>query len=330
MCGIYMIKNSINGKVYIGQSADIKKRWIKHKTALNSNKHVNRHLQGAWNKYGANAFDFYIVEECLESELNSKEKYYIKFYDSYKTGYNLNLGGDGICGFKHTKDQILKMRRIQSPLVVLQFDFDFNLIGRYEGGISHASKELGFSKDCIERCCKHAGKQIFYKNSYWVYEDEYLNENFTWEKYLKQIPCCLVQKQKNIKEKKKICQYTKERFLVKIWNSFSEIEDAGYTKNQVNTICNKRRGKKTHKGYIWTYEDYDWEDGYFDNLDDSYAQSIESKRKKIKQINDNNECVHIYNSLIEAANAMNLKTSSCIIRAAKTHKKSAGFFWEYV
>ena len=205
-----------------------------------------------------------------------------------------------------------------------------NLLHRYEGGVSHAGKKMGYSKDCIERCCMHKGRQIFYKNSYWVYEDEYLHKDFTWEKYLKQISCCLVQKRKDVKENKKICQYTKDRKLVKIWNSFSDIEKEGYTRNQVNTICNKRRGKKTHKGYIWTYEDYDWKDGYFDNLEDSYAQSIESKRKKVKQINDNNECVHIYNSLVEAASAMNLKKSSCITRAAKNHKKSAGFFWEYV
>ena len=329
MCGIYMIKNNINGKMYIGQSKNINTRWIKHKTELNANRHANRHLQGSWNKYGSDSFSFLILEECLEDELNKKEQYYIEFYDSFNTGYNLDKGGNGVCGFKHTPEQLLKMRRIQSPLIVLQFDFNFNLVYRFEGGSSHARKEFGYSKDCIDRCCKHEGRQIHYKDSYWVYEDEYLHNDFSWDKYLKQISCVSIKRNKKNKENKKICQYTKNRELIKIWDSFTDIESAGFIRSQVNTICNKRRGKKTHRGYIWTYEDYNWEDGYFDNLEDAYKESIESKRKKIKQLNDNKEGVHIYNSLIEAALAMNLKTTSCIVRAAKNGKKSAGYFWEY-
>lgn len=325
-----MIKNNINEKVYIGQSKDINIRWTKHKTELNANRHANKHLQGSWNKYGSDAFSFLILEECLESELNEKEKYYINFYDSFNKGYNLDKGGNGICGFKHTPEQILKMRKIQNPLIVLQFDFDFNFLNRFEGGSSHAKKELGYSKDCIDRCCMHKGTKIFYKDSYWVYEEEYLDQNFSWEKYLNQIPCKIIKQNKNIKQNKKICQYTKDRKLIKIWNSFTDIENAGFIRNQVNTICNKRRNKKTHRGYIWTYEDYDWKDGYFDNLEDSYSKSIESKRKKIKQLNDKKECIYIYNSLAEATLAMNLKTTSCISRASKTGTKSAGYFWEYV
>ena len=330
MCGIYMIKNNINGKVYIGQSKNIDIRWTKHKTELNANRHANKHLQGAWNKYGCDAFSFLILEECPDCELNKKEQYYIEFYNSFNTGYNLDKGGNGISGFKHTSEQILKMRRIQKPLIVLQFDLNFNLLDRFEGGSCHAGKELGYSKDCIDRCCRHQGRKISYKDSYWVYEDEYLSNNFSWEKYLKQIACVTIERNKKIKENKKICQYTTDRKLIKIWDSFTDIENAGFIRNQVNTICNKRKDKKTHIGNIWTYENYDWKDEYFDNLEDSYSKSIESKRKKIKQLNDNKECIHIYNSLAEATTAMNLKTTSCISRATKTGKKSAGYFWEYV
>ena len=68
MCGIYMIKNQYNDKVYIGQSKDIKHRWSTHKTELNANRHVNRHLQGAWNKDGANMFAFENLEECNQDQ----------------------------------------------------------------------------------------------------------------------------------------------------------------------------------------------------------------------------------------------------------------------
>lgn len=97
ICGIYMIRNILNNKVYIGKSVDIKRRWTNHKTNLDNNIHDNKHLQSSWNKYGKNCFDFSIVEECAESELNNREIYYIQFYRSYNSlyGYNMTFGGEG-------------------------------------------------------------------------------------------------------------------------------------------------------------------------------------------------------------------------------------------
>lgn len=329
MCGIYMINNTVNGKPYIGQAKDIAHRWSTHRVELNAKRHANRHLQGAWNKYGAEAFVFSVLEECEETNLNEREKYYIEQYDAYENGYNMDQGGEGIVGFKHTEEEISKMRRVQNPLVILQFDFDFNLLRRFEGGSSHIRKELGYTKECVDRCCKHQGGQIYYKNSYWVYEKEYQHKDFSWDKYLKQIACCDVKKEKREFTQRRICQYDKQRNLIKIWNSFSEIEDAGYTRNQVNTICNRRKGKKTHKGYIWVYEDYDWSDGYFDNLDDAYAESIAQKRRAIRQIDKNGNCVCTYESVTWAADTMGIGYS-CISRAATHHTMSCGYFWAYV
>lgn len=97
--GIYMIKNIINNKIYIGQSLDILGRWKAHLNCLKNNKHVNKKLQNAWNKYGEFNFIFEIIEECLKEEIYDKEIFYIEKYNSYKTGYNQTLGGDGTYGF---------------------------------------------------------------------------------------------------------------------------------------------------------------------------------------------------------------------------------------
>lgn len=93
MIGIYKIKNLINGKIYIGQSVNIKQRWAEHKANLRNNKHENQYLQNAWNKYREENFDFCVIEECSESILDEKECYYIAYYNSYRNGYNLTLGG---------------------------------------------------------------------------------------------------------------------------------------------------------------------------------------------------------------------------------------------
>ena len=96
ICGIYMIQNKVNGKIYIGQAVDIKDRWKQHKSYLNGGYHVNKHLQRSWNKYGEESFEFSILLECEESQLNTYEQYYIfelMTYDS-RVGYNKNYGGN--------------------------------------------------------------------------------------------------------------------------------------------------------------------------------------------------------------------------------------------
>lgn len=93
MVGIYRIQNNINGKVYIGQSTDIKKRWKSHKRDLQKGEHPNPHLQKAWNLYGEKAFSFDVLEKCRAYKLNELERYYIKQYDSRNPsrGYNIAI-----------------------------------------------------------------------------------------------------------------------------------------------------------------------------------------------------------------------------------------------
>lgn len=103
--GIYKITNQVNGKVYIGQSKNIKDRWRNHKTrAFNdyeSNSCYEYPLYRAIRKYGLENFSFEIIEECLPSELNEREKYWIKYYDSFnlENGYNQTQGGDAVGHF---------------------------------------------------------------------------------------------------------------------------------------------------------------------------------------------------------------------------------------
>lgn len=106
VCGIYKILNLVNGKIYIGQSVDIlNRRWPYHIYCLNSGNHYNKHLQYAWVKYGEKNFEFTIVEECSEDQLDIKEMYYIDLYKSYipEFGYNKTLGGEGGRATEETK-----------------------------------------------------------------------------------------------------------------------------------------------------------------------------------------------------------------------------------
>lgn len=92
-CGIYKITNLINNKVYIGQSINIESRWTHHKNYETNKSHYP--LYCAFKKYGIENFKFEIIELCSIDKLNTQEQYWINFYDSYKNGYNLTIGGQG-------------------------------------------------------------------------------------------------------------------------------------------------------------------------------------------------------------------------------------------
>lgn len=93
--GVYRIKCLINGKVYIGKSNDVKRRWREHKSRLKRNNHENEKLQHDWNKYGEDNFEFKLIENYDNEEFGIElEKKYINEYKScdLNFGYNMTLG----------------------------------------------------------------------------------------------------------------------------------------------------------------------------------------------------------------------------------------------
>lgn len=94
LVGIYKITNTINGKVYIGQSTNLSTRWAVHKSKA-KNGHSNMYISNAINKYGPTLFTYEVIEECSKAELDEKEKYWISYYDSTNRdkGYNQLPGG---------------------------------------------------------------------------------------------------------------------------------------------------------------------------------------------------------------------------------------------
>jgi group I intron endonuclease len=90
--GIYKITNKLNGRIYIGSAKEFKRRWSQHAASLKANKHQNKFLQSDYNKCGAEAFVFDIIEitECdKEGRLIVEERHIKEHYDNGKDCYNL-------------------------------------------------------------------------------------------------------------------------------------------------------------------------------------------------------------------------------------------------
>lgn len=95
--GIYGLKNRVNDKWYIGQSADnILDRWGRY-SRLKCKR--QRKLYNALLKYGYDAFEKVIIEVCdagiPQEMLDKKETSWILHFNSIEHGYNLTTGGRG-------------------------------------------------------------------------------------------------------------------------------------------------------------------------------------------------------------------------------------------
>ena len=100
---IYKITNKINGKSYIGQTIqNVKERFYQHCATKCSQAILNMVIHKAINKYGKSNFTIEVIEEVESTNLNDRERYWIRYYDSYNNGYNSTKGGqDGIKLFKN-------------------------------------------------------------------------------------------------------------------------------------------------------------------------------------------------------------------------------------
>jgi len=112
---IYMIKNKINNKLYIGQTArSLEKRKNEYKKSLNRDEIYNSHLQNSFKKYGFDNFEFSVIDnaETME-ELNEKEIYYIELYNSTdkKIGYNIEIGGRNSLPSDETLEKMSKAHK---------------------------------------------------------------------------------------------------------------------------------------------------------------------------------------------------------------------------
>jgi len=101
---IYKITNLFNSKIYIGQDSQNNSNYFGS----------GQTIKKAVRKYGKKFFTKEILEICKsKTELDDKEKFWIKYYNSTnpKIGYNLAEGGGGTLGYKKTKQQLINVSR---------------------------------------------------------------------------------------------------------------------------------------------------------------------------------------------------------------------------
>lgn len=152
---IYIIKNDINNKVYIGQSLNAQERFKSHCKPSNKDNSI---ISNEIYKYGKEHFWIEILEPQIEN-YNEREKYWIIHYNSIApNGYNVLEGGDKppiLYGEEHSNCKIsdndlllLKqdLRNTNIPLnqLALKYKISKRQVLRINHGVSRTSLDESY------------------------------------------------------------------------------------------------------------------------------------------------------------------------------------------
>lgn len=115
--GIYFIKNNITGRVYIGSSSNLRRRFEHHRWLILNNNHHNSYLQRSINKYGVENFKFEVICKCPSEKyyLEKLENYFFKIITLKYNQEGVAVNNTGRVLSEETKKKISKANKGNTP-----------------------------------------------------------------------------------------------------------------------------------------------------------------------------------------------------------------------
>lgn len=220
---IYIIKNTINEKVYIGQtSRTIEARWNQHKAAALRGENQGIILYNAMRKYGVENFYISELEKVDIKKLNEREIYWIKFYNSQSpNGYNIRAGGED-SGRKE----------------VYKIDLITNKILECYGSAMAAAEANDIDLSLLTKVCR--GEKGSCGGFKWIYSEDYLKSFNNNEINIKSFKINQINPTNNE--------------VIKTWDSVKQASEELHIDSTGITHCLSGR-YKTSGGFKWSYAD---------------------------------------------------------------------------
>ena len=124
-CGIYKIVAQ-DGKIYVGKSKNIEKRWRDYKSSFSKLKY-QPDLYISFKKYGWFNHSFEILEECDKNEIGCREFYWQHFYEVLgENGLNMLYGS---CYDVNLQEQLFNLKNTYFRKSVIAFLYKKEKIG---------------------------------------------------------------------------------------------------------------------------------------------------------------------------------------------------------
>lgn len=329
--GIYIIRNQINQKCYIGSTYQFSQRKSKHFKQLRENRHHSKYLQNAFNKYGEENFDFEILFTCPPDDLIRIEQYHI---NNYKPEYNMASIAGSNRGVKFSDEsrarmskaftgrkqsrEVIELRAKNNSKSVLQICPETFVIIKEYTSLKDAKNEHGLSTGDISSVLNN---RSFYGGKFtWEYADKY---------------------DKDVIEAKKNKFNTRRAVVVlnrdgSFNSEFKSVkETAEYIQTSHGNICSCCKSDKyTIKNLICIYK----EDYTQSNVNNRLAsmklakdnQFNNIKRKPVLQYSLSGDFINEYSSPVEAIKFTTLANPSGIANCCRGNQSQAGgFIWRY-
>ncbi len=243
-CGIYGIKNLVNGKIYVGQSVQITHRMRQHLHNACTMDDKNTHLYNAMRLYGIESFEWFILENCSKDVLNERESFWINELDSTdrEKGYNIKFYDDrNTENFpQETKDKISKALtgKPKSPEHIA------NMPTKFSKDYLPSKEVIAKRIESIRR--RHADPNYVSKNTGNVPWNKGLTTPYETREKQRLAKLGKKQSQEHIDARtkgreNKVYQFDLDGTLIKIWNSAKTIEEetnTQYLRAGINGCCN--------------------------------------------------------------------------------------------
>lgn len=237
MIGIYKIINP-KGKVYIGQSINIKKRWNYYKCNYHNIVDKQNKLFNSFKKYGIDNHIFEVIEECNVEQLNEREIYWGEIFNCTDINKGLNLRELGKQGIWTDEAKTkLSQAHIGKP----------KHTDESKAKISAKLKGTKYTEEQKQKCSENSGMRNKINHTG--------GSKKGWKRTPEQIEQIRSKKLglKIQKDTRKIIQYDLNNNIIKEFKNITEaMNETGIRRDSIGNVLKNRQNSAG--GYLWKYK----------------------------------------------------------------------------